>query len=116
MSESSEDEKTEMAARYAVAMHLEANRKVGKSARVVTVLAIIIAIYTSSFWPLAIGLLLCVAIYFYVIQSCVRYVKQQTGIPEEMQAFFSRRYKTDVQFARGVDELHKEGASIARHS
>lgn len=115
MSESSEDEKLEMAARYAVAMHLEANRKVGRAARVVTILAVITAIYASSFWPLAIGVLLCVAIYFYVIQSCVRYVNQQTGMPEDIQAFFSRRYKTDVQFAREVDELHKGGANIARH-
>lgn len=115
MVESNQDEKVELFARYAVAMHLEANRKVGRLARIVTVLAVIIAIYSSSFWPIAIALVLCVAIYFYIILSCVRYVERQIGMPEDMQAIFSRRYKTDVQFAQEVDELHKGGSILAHY-
>lgn len=110
MNESSDDEEFEILARYVVAMHLEANRKVGKFARVATILGILAAIIMSNYWPLVMALFLCVAVYFYVINSCIRFVKQRTGIQEDTQAFFSRRYKTDPQFAKEVDKL-REGAS-----
>lgn len=112
MDKSNQDEKVEMLARYAVAMHLEANRKVGKLARIVTIVAILVAIIASSFWPLAIAVAICVAIYYSIIMSCLRFVERETGMPEEMQAYFSRRYKTDAQFAKEVDELHERGSTI----
>ena len=112
MDKPSQDEKVEMAARYAVAMHLEAYRKVGKLARIVTIVAILAAIYASSFWPLAIAVVICIAIYFFVIQSCLRFVERQTGMPQEIQAHFSNQYKSDALFAREVDELHQKGSAM----
>ena len=115
MDEPSQDERVETASRYAVAMHLEANRKVGTLALVVTIVAILVAIYARSFWPMAIAVVICIAIYFFVIQSCLRFVERQTGMPQELQAYFSNRYKTDALFAKEVDELHKRGSILARH-
>jgi hypothetical protein len=115
MDKSAQDEKVEMLALYAVSMHLGANEKIGKAARFVTIAAVLIAIYMSSFWPLVIAVVLCVAIYFYVIQSCVRFVERETGMPQDVQIHFSHRYKIDPQFAKEVDQLHARGSEIARH-
>ena len=100
-----EEEKIEMQACYAVAMHLEANRKIGKIARWLTVVGVITCIYFHSLWPLAVAFGASIAAYFFIIQSCVRYVERTTGMPPDAQALFSRQYKTDRAFARKVDKL-----------
>ena len=81
MDELTQDEKVETLARLAVSMHLEAWKKVGNASMYVIILAVLAAIYGSSFWPLVIAAGLCVAITFYVIHSCRRYVERQTGMP-----------------------------------
>lgn len=113
MDESNQDEKIEMVARYAVAMHLEANSKTGKLAMYITIAAVLISIYESNFWPLSAAVVLCIAIYFYLIQSCMRLVEQQTGMPQDLQAYYSRLYKTDAHFAKEVDEIHQRGSGFA---
>lgn len=105
-------ENIETASRYTVAMHLAANEKVGKAAWYVTLAAVATAIYLHSYWPLAVGLVSCVAIYFVIMQSCVRFVKEQTGLPAGLQATFSERYKTDPAFARDVDTMRKSAKNI----
>lgn len=107
-----EDEKMRTAGRYAVAMHLEANAKVGRIAWIVIVLTIATAVLMRSFWPIITGIALCVALYFYIINSCVRYVKRKTGMPDQVQGYFSRLYKTDSQFAVEVDDL-RNGSKVA---
>jgi hypothetical protein len=54
--------------------------------------------------------LTCIAIYFLIIRSCVRFVQQQTGMPPHLQANFSEQYKIDPIFARDVDQL-RSGAN-----
>jgi hypothetical protein len=110
MDKSTQDEKIEMLACYAVSMHLEANRKVGNAAKIVSIVSVLFAIYVSSFWPIAIAVALCIAIYFFMIQSCLRFVEKETGMPQDVQATFSQRYKIDAPFADKVDAL-REGAS-----
>ena len=114
MDELTQDEKVETLARLAVSMHLEAWKKVGNASMYVIILAVLAAIYGSSFWPLVIAAGLCVAITFYVIHSCRRYVERQTGMPRAIQDFYYRRYKTDVQFAKEVDQLHERASDLAR--
>ncbi|SRR5216684_610994 len=100
-----DEERTHAHACYAVAMHLHANRKVGRAGLVILGLAIAAAVYFHSLWFLAGGLAIWVATYFIVIQSCVRFVNRSIGMPSSTQAFFSELYKTDPNFARDVDNL-----------
>ena len=109
----SQDEKVQMAARHAVVMHLEAYRKIGMLVTIVVIATVIAAIIASSFWPFAIAVVISISIYFYVIQSCLRFVERQTGMPQELQAFFNNRYTTDVQFKKEVDELHKRVSAFS---
>lgn len=111
----SQDEKVELLARYAVVMHLEANRKVGRIAKVIIIVAILISIYARIYWPLAIAAALCLAVYLYVIFSCLNFVERKTGMPHDMQAFYSRLYKSDAQFAKEVDEQHESSLNIASY-
>jgi hypothetical protein len=103
----SDDERVEVQATYAVAMHLQANAKAGRAVRWFTVAAVVMAVYLHSLWPLAAGAILAVATYFFIINSCLRFVQSKIGMPSEIQAVFSRRYKTDVEFAQRVDRLAK---------
>jgi hypothetical protein len=107
MDESTQEEKIEMLGCYAVSMHLEANKKVGRVAKIITIISVLTAIYVSSFWPIAIAVTLCIVIYFYMIQSCLRFVERETGMPQDLQAIFSKRYKIDAPFASKVDALCK---------
>ncbi len=111
----SQDEKVELLARYAVVMHLEANRKVGRIAKVIIIVAILISIYARIYWPLAIAAALWLAVYLYVIFSCLNFVERKTGMPHDMQAFYSRLYKSDAQFAKEVDEQHESSLNIASY-
>lgn len=86
-------------------MHLHANRKVGRAGLVILGFAIAAAAYFHSLWFIAGGLALWVATYFFVIQSCVRFVNRSIGMPPNTQAHFSELYKTDQNFARDVDKL-----------
>ena len=100
-----DNERAEVQARYAVAMHLHANRRVGTSAWVILILGAITGYYFENFWLMIVALALCVIAYFVIIQSCVRFVTQKTGMSPDIQAFFSRKYKTDPEFAKDVDKL-----------
>jgi hypothetical protein len=66
-----DEESAHTQACYAVAMHLHANRKVGKASIVILGLAIAAAAYFRSLWFLAGGLALCVVTYFVVIQLAI---------------------------------------------
>jgi hypothetical protein len=110
-----ESEKVEILARYAVAMHLEANRKVGKISRIAMIVAVLIAVLLKSFWPLVAGIIFCVLAYFYLINSCVSFVEKHTGLSQELQATFSQHYKIDPQFAKDVDEFHRSGMVAAAY-
>jgi len=100
-----EDERIHAQACYAVAMHLHANKKIGKAWFAIAVVGIAAAVIFENLWFIAGAFALVVITYFFVIQSCVRFVMQQTGMPPDVQAIFSRRYKTDLEFARDVDKL-----------
>jgi hypothetical protein len=99
------DEQTEMAFRYAAAMHLAANRRVGVTARWLLIAGAAAAFFMHSLWPLVAAFVLSVAIYFYLIRSCVRFVQRSTGMPPDVQAAASQRYKMDKDFARQVDAM-----------
>lgn len=90
---------------YAVLMALEANRKVGKAPRWIMVGAIVGTIYFQNFWFLVGGFVLSVVTYFYLTQSCARFVERAIGMPPEIQASFNIRYKKDAAFAKEVDEF-----------
>lgn len=115
MNDTDQDKKMKTAGRYAVAMHLEANAKVGRIVWIVIVITIVTAILMRSFWPLIAGLVLCIALYFYIINSCIRYVQRKTGMADHVQSYFSRLYKTDSQFAEEVDNLRKRSENVARN-
>lgn len=100
-----DDERVETQARYAAAMHINANRRVGTIARGITIAGAIAAYYFGNFWFLIAALALCVVAYFLIIKSCVRFVARKTGMTPEIQAFCSRKYKTNPEFAREVDKL-----------
>lgn len=84
-------------------MHLHANRKVGRAAAVFFGLAIVAALVWESYWYFLAALALTVVTYFVVIESCVRFVNRTTGMPPDIQASFSKQYKSDPEFARQVD-------------
>jgi hypothetical protein len=113
MSELSEDVKFELAGRNAVVMHIEAYRKVGRITLMVTIVCVVLAIYISNYWLLAIPVPIYFAIFHYVINSCVRFVERQSGIPAEVQIQFNHRYKTDAKFKQEVDEMHKRVSNLA---
>ncbi len=100
-----EEERAHAQACYAVAMHSHANKKIGKAWFAITVVGITVAAIFQNLWFIAGAVALAVVAYFLVIQSCVRFVTQQTGMPPNMQALFSRKYKTNPEFARDVDKL-----------
>jgi len=100
-----EEEQAHVQACYAVAMHLHANKKIGKAWFAIAVVGIAAAVIFQSPWFIAAAIALVVVTYFFVIQSCLRFVTRQTGMPAEVQAAFSRKYKTDPAFAREVDKL-----------
>ena len=101
----SQSEAAAAQARYAVAMHLQANRRVGILARWLSVGAIVAAIALHSLWPLALAVGVAIVSYLVIIQSCVRVVEQAIGMPPDVKAACSRMYKTDAEFARNVDSL-----------
>lgn len=100
-----EEERVHAQACHAVAMHLHANKKIGKAWFVIAVVGIAAAVYFENLWFIVGALVLSAVTYFVVIQSCVRFVTQQAGMPPDVQALFSRKYKTNVEFARDVDKL-----------
>jgi len=100
-----EEERVHAQACYAVAMHLHANKKIGRVWFSISVFGIAAAVIFQSLWFIAAAIALGVVSYFLVIQSCFRFVTRQTGMPADVQAAFSRRYKTDPVFARDVDKL-----------
>ncbi|SPE43643.1 hypothetical protein SBA7_1620003 [Candidatus Sulfotelmatobacter sp. SbA7] len=98
---------------YAVMMALEANRKVGKASRWILVGAVVGAIYFQNFWFLVAGFVLSVATYFYLTQSCIRFVERTIGMPPEVQTSFSIQYKKDAAFAKEVDEFAHNARKMA---
>jgi len=112
---SKEDENVEILARYAVSMHLEARKRIGEIGWSIFGASLVIAGFSSSYWPLPIAIVLCVAVYFYLFKSCARFVKRNTGMREDVQIGFLERYKTDVQFAKHVDQFRERGAHFSRH-
>lgn len=112
MSELSEDEKIELAGRNAVVMHIEAYRKVGRLMAMASIACAAAAIYLSNFWLLVALVPIYFVIFHFVINSCVRFVERQSGLPAEVQIQFNRRYKTDAKFKREVDEMHKQVANL----
>lgn len=111
----SPEEEVEFLSRYAVVMHLEANRRSGRIAMVVFIIAICISVYSSSFWPLFIALIVYISAHLYLIFSCLRFVENKTGMSRDAQAYYSRLYKTDEQFAKKVDEQNESALNIANH-
>lgn len=107
MSELSEDEKIDLVGRNVVVMHIEAYRNIGRITMIVTIVCVVAAIYLSNYWLLAIPVPTYFLIFHYVINSCVRFVERQTGVPAELQVMFNHRYKTDGKFKQEVDEMHK---------
>jgi hypothetical protein len=98
-----EDSKIEAAACYAVAMALEANRRVGRIGLAVMLVSGALAMGFKSIWPLAGGFLIGFLVFRFVIGSCLRYVEQKVGMPAEIQAHYSRQYKADPEFAKKVN-------------
>jgi len=101
----SEDERVNVQARYAVALHLHANKKIGTAWFAIAVVGVVAALVLQNFWFIAGAIALGAVTYFWIMQSCVRFITQQTGMPPDVQALFSRKYKTDPEFARDVDKL-----------
>jgi hypothetical protein len=97
------DEQAHSGGCYAVVMALEANRKTGHAALVIVIVAILGRIYFHSWWFIAGGIALCVATFFYLTQSCIRYVERTIGMPPDVQALFNQLYKKDPAFAKEVD-------------
>ena len=114
MDEPSEDEKMEMQGCTAVAMHLEANERFGKISATIITVAVIVSIFTESFWPVAIGVVVSFLVSYFIRQSCFRYLERSTGMPTSIQSHFLLRYKSDKEFAARVDAMHKNASSISR--
>jgi hypothetical protein len=102
----------EMASRYAAAMHLAANRKVGVTARWLLIAGAAAAFFMHSLWPLGAAFALSVAVYFYLMNSCARFVERAIGMPPDAQAAASRRYKVDKEFARHVDAMSRAPGTL----
>ena len=80
---------------------------------VVAIVCLAAAIYASNYWLLAIPVVACFVIFHFVINSCVRFVERETGMPAEIQIHFNNRYKTDAKFKREVDEMHARVSTVA---
>ncbi len=94
---------------YAVARHLEANRKTGKIVQYIILICVLVAIFEKSFWPLAIGICLCAITFYVLISSSMRRVEKETGISIYLQSILSRRYKSDPEYAAKVDAVFQNG-------
>ena len=113
MDQQNREENTEDLSHYVVSMHLEANKKIGKLAKIIMAIGILLAIYVRGYWPLLIAVLLSAAEYFYLLHACLRLVKRNTGMSIEAQAHLSRRYKTDPQFAEEINAYYRKNFGSA---
>ena len=111
------EEEPFLAEKYAVSMHMHANRRSGFWGEIILVVVIASTFCLKSFWPLAVGLLAYIAIHFYLMLSCVKFVEQKTGLSTDEQAYFSRLYKSnsDPAFTKSVDEHNKGALDALQH-
>ena len=100
-----EEERIHTQACYAVSMHLHAKKRSSIALLVCIVLGIAAAAYFKSFWFIGGALVVWVVIHLVLIQSCIRFVNRSIGMPWNVQAVFRDRYRTDPEFARGVDKV-----------
>jgi hypothetical protein len=114
MDEQNQEENAEDMAQYVVSMHLEANKKISRLAKIIMAIGILLAIYVRDYWPLLVAALLSAAEYFYLLHSCLRLVKRNTGMSIEQQAHLSHRYKTDPQFANEINAYYRKNFSSVR--
>ena len=90
---------------YTVIMHLQGNAKAGKALALFLIAGIGATLVFRSIWPIAVGASVSVISYIFIMQSCVRFVQEQTGFTPSRQAALSSRYKSDPSFAAQVNEM-----------
>lgn len=102
------NEAEEKAACYAVVMQLAATRKVAGAVTVLLVLGAAVWWHTGSLWWFVGTVVLSFLAFHFIMQSCVRVVKRETGMPEAVQVHFSNLYKTDTAFKGRVDAFDRD--------
>lgn len=105
MTTPTDEEKLHAQACYAVAMHIGANKRVGRLIPPVLIVSGGLAYYFGTWWVLLGGIALLFVAYFILMQSCSRFISQSTGMPAALQALYSNKYKTDPNFADAVNKL-----------
>lgn len=89
---------------YAVAMHLSATKRVGTVWLVLLLIGSASAWRWHSWWFLVAAVALGAVAFQYLMTSCARHVRRETGLSYSMQSEMSRLYKTNSVFKREVDD------------
>ena len=97
----------------AVAFRLHGNARASKVGFWILLIGASVAFWFHSYWFFGFGLAASFAAYFFISNSCVRYVERTMGISAGAQLMLVERYKADPDFKQAVDRLHQGAAKFA---